>query len=116
MKVLVCGGRTYDNAARVAEVLEAIQARKSLTAVIHGAAKGADTLAARWARANGVNEVAFPADWDAYGKGAGHVRNGEMLGRGHPDLVIAFPGGKGTLNMIGQAMAAGVQVLKVDWS
>ena len=48
-----------------------------------------------------------------HGAAAGPVRNGEMLSRGKPDVVIAFPGGRGTANMCEQAMTAGVRVVRV---
>ena len=34
---------------------------------------------------------------------------------GKPDLVVAFPGGAGTLNMVMQARKAGVRVIEIDW-
>jgi hypothetical protein len=37
-----------------------------------------------------------------------------MLEEGKPDLVVAFPGGTGTANMVKQARAAGVEVLEVS--
>lgn len=113
MRVLVCGGRTYDNAELLFGVLDGLRERFEDLSIIHGAAKGADTLAGRWASANGVSCVSFPADWKAYGRSAGPVRNGEMLSRGKPDLVLAFPGGRGTENMIAQATAGGVKVVRV---
>ncbi|MEM9912925.1 MAG: hypothetical protein AAF922_19365 [Pseudomonadota bacterium] len=45
------------------------------------------------------------------GRAAGPIRNKEMLDEGCPDLVVAFPGGRGTANMVKQAQAAGVEVL-----
>ena len=41
------------------------------------------------------------------------MRNREMLERGRPDLVIAFPGGPGTANMVKLAREAGIEVIKV---
>ena len=35
-----------------------------------------------------------------------------MLREGRPDLVVAFPGGKGTAHMVGLARRAGVAVLE----
>lgn len=115
MKVLVCGGRDFANVRLLTDVLNALKARwPDSLSIIHGAAKGADTLAGQWARANGVSCVAFPADWSAYGRSAGPVRNGEMLSRGKPDLVVAFKGGNGTENMVVQAERAGVIVVRVE--
>ena len=56
----------------------------------------------------------YPADWDTHGRGAGPIRNKQMLEEGKPDLVIAFPGGKGTANMIGQAKEAGIPVREIE--
>lgn len=80
--------------------------------VIHGAASGADQLAGAWARANGIRELAEPADWKRHGKAAGFIRNKAMLDMG-PDYVIAFPGGRGTAMMVEIARRAGVEVKEV---
>jgi hypothetical protein len=38
------------------------------------------------------------------------IRNTQMLAEGRPDGVVAFPGGRGTANMVRQAAAAGLGV------
>lgn len=117
MRVLVCGGRDYDNAERVKRVLDKLLIRcggySGLT-IIQGEALGADTLARQWAEDNSVPTIGFRADWKTYGKRAGYLRNSQMLAEGHPDLVIAFPGGHGTDMMIKLAKAAGVSVVKLE--
>ena len=55
--------------------------------------------------ANGVVVEEFKADWDKFGRAAGPIRNAQMLREGKPDLVVAFPGGRGTANMVAQAKA-----------
>jgi predicted Rossmann-fold nucleotide-binding protein len=55
----------------------------------------------------------FPANWPKHGKGAGFIRNQQMLNEGKPDLMIAFPGGKGTADMIEKAIKAGIKVIEV---
>lgn len=67
-------------------------------------------MAGEWARLTGIRELAFPADWENYRRAAGPIRNRQMLVEATPDLVVAFPGGPGTANMIRQARAAGVPV------
>ena len=37
-----------------------------------------------------------------------------MLDEGKPDLVIAFPGGKGTADMARRAREAGIEVIEVS--
>lgn len=110
MRLLVCGGRDYADGDAVFRALDMARAERGVALVIHGAARGADTLAARWAAARGVPAQAFPADWETHGRAAGHIRNARMLREGRPDGVIAFPGGRGTADMIRQAEAAGVWV------
>ena len=115
-RILVCGGRGYDNQDRVNKILdkvvEAINGEKGTKSVriIHGAATGADSLAARWAAGRGIDSTAYPADWGAYGKRAGYIRNKQMLEEGKPHAVIAFPGGVGTRMMVGLAKRYGIPV------
>jgi len=113
MRVLVCGGRTSDDWERLAGVLDGLDPMK-VSVVIHGAAPGADTLAGRWAELRRVPVEAFPADWEKHGRAAGPIRNAPMLAEGKPDLVVAFPGGRGTANMCKQARTAGVEVVEVS--
>jgi len=108
-RVLVCGGRDYDDRARVFAELDALQ---PIRMVIHGNARGADTLAGIWCRHRSVQEVACPAQWSKFGKRAGPMRNEAMLGHS-PDLVLAFPGGTGTADMVRRARRAGVRVVEV---
>jgi hypothetical protein len=113
MRVLVCGGRYYDDADRVFKVLSFLNERKPVSLVIHGGATGADSLAAIWASSNNISAQSFPADWERYGKSAGPRRNRQMLKEGKPDIVIAFPGGGGTDNMRQQAEKARVTVIDI---
>jgi YspA, cpYpsA-related SLOG family len=113
MKILVCGGRDYANASALNAELDAIHRERHVTRLIHGAARGADDLAAIWALSRDIPTSAFPAYWSVHGKSAGFRRNEVMLRLGRPELVVAFPGGKGTAHMVGLAKAAGVFVRQV---
>lgn len=108
-KVLVCGGRDYGEADKVEEVLSALDP----PLIIEGGASGADSLASLWATKNGVHVCTVNALWGFYGKQAGPIRNSAMLAL-KPDLVVAFPGGRGTADMVEQAKAAGIEVLEVQ--
>ena len=48
-------------------------------------------------------------DWKKYGKKAGPLRNQQMLEEGKPDLVVAFPGGNGTADMVRRAKKANIE-------
>lgn len=109
MRVLVCGGRNYDRWSTVQKTLAEIKP----DVIIQGGAGGADALAARWADVNGVPLVTYPALW-RQGRKAGPIRNAFMLADSRADLVVAFPGGNGTDDMVKKAEAAGVQVRRVD--
>lgn len=113
MRVLVCGGRNYDDLVGVSLVLDTMHVQRPFTALIEGGAKGADVCAATWAWHVGVPIERFPADWTTHGKAAGPIRNQRMIDEGKPDLVVAFPGGRGTADMVRRAKAAGIKVVEV---
>lgn len=110
-RVLVCGGRNFGDVALMDRVLKALLLERNFTAVIHGDARGADRLADLWARENRIEVLSFPAQWRELGLAAGAIRNQRMLNEGKPDLVVAFPGGKGTDDMVKKARRAGVEVI-----
>jgi len=113
MRVIVCGGRDYADWTAISDSLDAIHAERPITQVITGDARGADTLAGMWAMSKNVKLARYPAKWVSYGRSSGPIRNAEMLAKERPDEVIAFPGGKGTADMVRQARAAGVPVREI---
>lgn len=80
--------------------------------VIHGDAPGADSLAGWWAEVRGAQNVRCPANWRLHGRKAGPMRNTAMLAL-NPDLVVAFPGGTGTADMVSKATARGIKLKRV---
>lgn len=107
-RVLVCGGRMYSDVAEVKRVLDHLYPYMSL--LITGAARGADMLASDWQRKNSYQPkyIEYQAEWDRFGYAAGPIRNKKMLDVGKPDMVVRFPGGRGTANMAKIAKEAGV--------
>lgn len=113
MRILVCGGRDYTDYESVRRnLLEACNDDESIT-IIHGAARGADALAVKFAIDYELGEEPYPANWSRDGKAAGPIRNQQMLSEGKPDLVVAFPGGNGTADMVRRARKAGVEVREI---
>ncbi len=127
IRVLVCGSRSWTDEKRILMALLYAEyvSDEYIDTVIHGGAKGADTLAGTAAKKmcgynrpqvevdkNTPEVVVYPANWNLYGKAAGMIRNRQMLTEGKPDLVLAFWDGKsrGTANMIAEARKAGVEV------
>lgn len=134
MKILlVCGGRRFgverhrNNGALTLkaqrervflhQTLDHLYVERGFTHLMHGDADGADSVAGAWARGHGVPEVRVPANWDFYGTSAGFRRNiamAEMLTKRSKDsdFVVAFPGGRGTADMIIRARRAGLEVIE----
>lgn len=113
MRVLACGGREYTDHEALAAVLSDLRRTRGITVLIAGGARGADTMAEEWAKAQGLPCEVYQADWDNLGRKAGPIRNQRMLDEGKPDLVVAFPGGRGTADMVRRAREAGVETIEV---
>lgn len=114
LRVLVCGGRDFKDWPLLVKTMNAISGcgQRPIT-VIHGGARGADALSGQWASNTRTPYEVYPItpeEWERLGKGAGPIRNQQMLELGKPDLVVAFPGGRGTADMIMRAQAAGKRV------
>lgn len=124
MRFAVTGGRDYDDRAAV---LNALADLPRDAVLVQGEAAGADSLARDvWAGFLGREQEPHPADWSgpcrpscapghrrrdgSYCPAAGVYRNQEMVDSGL-DLVIAFPGGRGTADMVRRSLAAGVKVI-----
>lgn len=110
MRVLVCGGRDFNDPMTLGSWLGGIHRDHGIEVIIEGGAPGADFMARKFAEWAGIPVETYPADWSK-GKAGGPIRNLQMLEEGRPDLVVAFPGGAGTRNMVKQAKRAGVKIL-----
>ncbi len=111
MRVLICGGRDYNDWQEFCWGLAGLL--KVDSKIIHGGCTGADSLAAKYAEAYGHTQIVYRANWSEYGKSAGPKRNQLMLDDGKPDLVVAFPGGRGTADMVRRAKKAVVKVIEI---
>ena len=118
-RLVVTGGRDYRDREAVFRQLSACRrsaARTGMTlVVIHGGCPtGADYWASLWCQRKGVLERRYDADWKRYGISAGPRRNEEMLALEQPDMVLAFPGGRGTADCVRRARARGLLVITHD--
>jgi len=111
-RIIVCGGRDYADRARVWEVLDGLLAEFGPFVLVHNRIDNADAMAREWADGRKIVAEPFYCDWSTHGRAAGQIRNRQMLDAG-ADLVVAFPGGRGTADMIKQARARGVPVMEV---
>jgi hypothetical protein len=111
VRVLVCGGRDYEDTEKVNRTLD--QLSPSPTLVIVGNPQGAEALALYWAFDKPVPVVVMYAAWEALGRSAGPIRNQNMIDLLKPDLVLAFPGGEGTADCVARARKAGIEVREI---
>ena len=110
----MCGDRNWSDRAYLYDCLDDLRDNcDTPLVIIHGCARGADTMAGDWAKANGLMVLEYPALWSQHGRAAGPIRNRQMLDEGKPELVLAFHENiresKGTRDMVRQASKAGVQ-------
>lgn len=131
MNIGVTGGRFYGNAAKVFRTFDLL--RVTVPRLVYGGASGADECARLWAEShNAWKTERFEADWErecdnccthgprrrrrdgsTFCPSAGPIRNQAMVDYGL-DLLVAFPGNNGTMDMIRRAKAAEVLILRVD--
>lgn len=114
LQVLVCGGRNYYSTAVWKALDELKAATTAELTIIQGGGDGADQMAREWCQNTGCHLINEPANWAAYGKAAGPIRNQKMLDDHKPDVVIAFPGGTGTRDMVERARKADVTVIVMN--
>jgi len=113
-KVLITGGRYWTDKEYILNVLSRVLLDKEDVFVIHGGARGVDSLAGIAAEGLGFEVKVVQANWKKFGRSAGIIRNREMLDL-NPDLVIAFhadlPNSKGTIDCIREAKRRGINVI-----
>lgn len=117
--VLICGDREWvASQENVAIIKRELQKLPPGSRIIHGCCRGADStanfVALSMEETHNFQISGYPALWAAYGKGAGPVRNKQMLDE-NPDVVWAFhrniENSKGTKNMVEQAHNKGTPVI-----
>lgn len=110
----ICGGRGFSNTEMFSSAMGEIVQRLGCPArVIHGDARGADQMTGEWGRRMAIGVVAIPADWSGHGMKAGPLRNQLMLDTYKPTVVVAFPGGQGTADMIRRSRRTGANVIEI---
>ena len=117
-RVIIAGTRSFNDYELLRDSCNNLLSEKQRThtvVVISGTARGADQMGERYARERGYEIRQFPADWEQYGKSAGHIRNAKMAD--NADALIAFWDGesKGTKNMIDNARRKGLAVRVIQY-
>lgn len=114
-QVIIAGSRGFNDQSLMNEKLDALFRNRKPTAIVSGAARGADKLGENYAISRGIPVLKFPAEWERHGKKAGYIRNTAMLQAA--DALVAFWDGKskGTEHMIRIAKTKGIQVRTVKF-
>lgn len=118
-RIIIAGGRDFTDRALVEKCLiewaESLQLEPEEITVVSGGAPGADTLGESLAREFCCNLCIYPANWDKFGRGAGHVRNSLMAN--NAEYLLAFWNGKspGTKSMIEKAQNNGLKVTVISY-
>lgn len=123
--VIVTGGRDYMYRKKVFMVLDELNGVRRIDILGHGACRrknappneysGADRWAHEWAMSRWTPVIAYPADWEKYGKKAGIIRNWNLSDLVRPKCCVAFPGGTGTEHMVLTCKKiTGCYVLEID--
>lgn len=111
MKVIAfTGGRDFSDLEMFEHVFRNLRSRHGDFLAAHGGASGLDKMVRQSCLSMGWPCVEMPAPWGFHGPAAGPIRNGWILRYLSPELLVAFPGGKGTADMVRQAIALGIKV------
>lgn len=114
--VIVSGGRDYGEIDRMWKLLDEVNKTRKIGLLCHGACKygGADLHAENWAKSREVDYLGMPAKFGTRGPQGGPDRNASLLKHCDPDLVLCFPGGNGTADMLRKAKRAGVWTIDLS--
>lgn len=113
MKLAVIGSRDFLDYELLKKELDRFRQHTNIDVIVSGGARGADTLAKRYADENGITPQIILADWNLHGSDAGFLRNTDIVKE--CDAVMAFWNGKsgGTLDSMKKAKQAKKQVIQI---
>ena len=115
---IVTGGRDYRDRDRVHLELETLQP----AVLLEGGAMGADQWAREWGKKKGIECWTCWPCWESHSRhAAGPIRNGHIARMGvrfdhvgtHQVVVLAFPGNRGTANMVQTCESLGLEVRRI---
>lgn len=110
-RIGVTGGRDNYDYIHIHRVLKEVL--KPGDTLVHGGARGVDSVAAQTATYLGNAIETHQANWGKHGKSAGGIRNQEMVDTGL-DIVVQFRGGAVTSDMVKRCKVAGIMVIHAD--
>lgn len=115
MKLAIVGSREFENYDLLCAEVDKIKQTQAIELIVSGGAKGADTLAERYATLNHIPLMKFKPDYKQFGRNAPLQRNTLIVE--NADWILAFvtPTSKGTWDTIRKAekMSRKVMIVKV---
>jgi hypothetical protein len=108
MRVIIAGGRDYNNYDTVVDAIE--ESGFDIDTVVSGGARGVDHLGEIYAAEMNIKLVVFEADWETHGRAAGPIRNRKMAENAAALIAIWDGKSRGTKNMIETATKKGLLV------
>ena len=115
LKVIVAGGRDFQDFDLLTKKLDILFSKRADVVIISGMAKGADSLAVKYAEENKLRVSEFPAKWAKHGNASGFRRNIEMAR--FADACVCFWNGKsvGTKHMIDTAKRMNLKLRVINY-
>ena len=115
LKVIVAGGRDLNDFDLLTKKLDILFSKRADVVIISGMAKGADSLAVKYAEENKLRVSEFPAQWTKHGNASGFRRNIEMAR--FADACVCFWNGKsvGTKQMIDTAKRMNLKLRVINY-
>lgn len=109
MKVAIVGSRSFNDYERLEQCIASISS--DIEVIVSGGAKGADSLAANYAREHGIELEEYLPEYSRYGRAATIVRNRQIVDAS--DMILAFWDGcsKGTKSTLDYARKCNKQVV-----
>jgi hypothetical protein len=109
-KIAFTGGIDFNDHRAIWDRLDKVRAKHPDMVLLHGGSpKGAERIAACWARSRKVPQIAFKPDWTRHAKAAPFKRNDQILDV-MPIGVIVFPGSGISANLADKARKLGIPV------
>lgn len=129
-KVIIAGGRDFDNYALLKEYCDKILSTLHNVEIISGRCNsgtltfiteknikvfGADGLGEKYAQENFLKVTPFPANWETYGKSGGVIRN-KVMAQYADYLILFFDGkSKGSSSMLQLAEKEGLKIRIINY-
>ncbi len=112
-KIAVAGASDWIDSAVIWRRLDKARERCADMVLCHKGSRGAEKIAAAWAKSRKVPQVLFRPNWPAFNKAAPFRANDEML-TAKIAGVIVFGGGGIGLNLAQKAEAKGLHVARIE--